>query len=183
MQYIPLCVDGVVLSNGVDFGFIPTGHYVVLKGVQCLVGFQLELSNPERTMSNQMLVQTHYLGDELTNKQEIVTNLEDALQNDLPFTRLVGVRKAVEWYLKSIKNELARENKYKVFLEKLKELEKEFSHLPEDLLRRVRNFDHHYSYTDDIRVYRQEAEAERILKEDLAKANASEYLVRYRSII
>lgn len=183
MQYIPLCINSVVLSNGADFKHFPTGHYVVLKGVQCLVGTELELTNPKRFMSQQMFVETPYLGDENTELEEVVANLEDAIQKDLPFTRLVGVRYAIERYLKISKDTLILKNRQKVFLEKLKELEKEFSHLPEDLLRRVRNFDHHYSYTDDIRVYRQEAEAERILKEDLAKANASEYLVRYRSII
>ena len=182
MTYLITCIGGVVLSNGGSFDHIKTGHLATLKGVKCVTGFRLELSNPVRYLDEQLLVETPYLGDE-TDPELLIQSINSALENNAPFTRLVSVRHSVERYLKDIKRRFELESKTKVFLSKVKALEEEYKHLPPELIKMVKNFDHYYSYSDDINVYRSGVEREKVMKNELAKVGGLDFLYKYTALL
>lgn len=182
MTYLITCISGVVLSNGESLNDIKTGHLCVLKGVKCATGFRLELLNSVRYLDEQFLVETPYLGDG-GDPERLIQSLRSALENDAPFVKLVNVRCSVEGYLKRVTSHFELERKTKVFLEKVKALEEEYKHLPPELVSMVKNFDHYYSYSDDISVYRSGVEREKDMKNELAKAGALDFLRKYRALL
>ena len=147
-----------------------------------MTGFRLELLNPVRYLDEQFLVESPYLGDE-ADPELLIQSIMSALENNAPFTRLENVRYSSERYLKNIKQRFDLKRKTKVFLEKVKALEEEYKHLPPELVSMVKNFDHYYSYSDDISVYRRGSEDEKILSEKLAKAGALDFLRKYRALL
>lgn len=182
MPYLITCIGGVVLSNGEAVDKENTGNLWTLKGVRCVTGFRLELLNPVRYLDEQFLVESPYLGDE-ADPELLIQSIMSALENNAPFTRLENVRYSSERYLKNIKQRFDLKRKTKVFLEKVKALEEEYKHLPPELVSMVKNFDHYYSYSDDISVYRRGSEDEKILSEKLAKAGALDFLRKYRALL
>lgn len=184
MNFQPLFIgNSVVLSNGQNLSNVNSGYSVTLKNVRCVIGFQLDMEKPERHMSNQLLVETKYLGDETSDLAQIVRALADALAEDLPFTKLVGVRKAINDYIRITGERVKQEIKYKEFLVKAAALEEEYKHLHPDIISMVKNFDHHYGYSDDIRVYRRGIEREKVIKEELSKVGALAFFYRYKALL
>ena len=96
--------------------------------------------------------------------ERLIQSLRSALENDVPFAKLVNVRHSVEYYLKTLTSSFELERKTKVFREKVKALEEEYKHLPPEIIRMVKDFDHYYDYSDDITVYRDGVEREKVMK-------------------
>lgn len=183
MSFSPICFNSIVLSNGYSARFLFGGHHVNLKGVLCITGFQLDTEEPERHMSNQLLVETEYLGDEKQRPEQVIQSLEDAIEREVPFTKLVGVRKSIDQYLICAKRRVAQEAKHQEFLVKLAALEEEYKHVPPNIISMVKNFDHHYDYSDDINVYRRGVEREKVIKEELEKVGALAFFTRYKALL